>query len=177
MSPPLVTRRKTKAKVRSAYPISVFLHVHVDDLADNQCSCDGHAGGEIEQLDADGARPKKAHALGVDEIEKDSEDDRKKGKNPSGEASLGSVHANLTLEAEALADDIGGFVEDLGEVSSALFLNEDGGDDDLEILQGDACGKVVHGGLELEAVVLLVEGDAKLLTDGVGRFIGGEIES
>jgi hypothetical protein len=112
----------------------------------------------------------------IDEIQPKSEDHGQKRQNPSGHASLSGMHANLPLQAEAFPDYIPNLVQHFSEVASALFLNQDGGDDHFQILQWDAGHQIVHGRLQFEAVVLFVEASAELGAKRVSDFSGDQIE-
>jgi len=70
----------------------------------------------------------------VEEEQDDSKPEREKGQDYTRKASLRGVGSNLTLQAEPFPYHMGGFVEHLGEVSSALLLDGDRGCDNLEIL-------------------------------------------
>ncbi len=73
------------------------------------------------------------------------------------------MDSDLPLQAEPLADHIGGLVEHLGEVSSALFLNQNGRDDDPQILQAErASTRFSMAVSQFKAIVLFVEADAEL---------------
>jgi hypothetical protein len=43
------------------------------------------------------------------------------------------VDPNLALNLEALADDVGQVVEDLGEVAAGFALQHDGGDEEFDV--------------------------------------------
>ena len=46
-----------------------------------------------------------------------------------GHAALRRVHRDLPLQAEALANHMGGLIQNLGQVAAALLLNHDRGAD------------------------------------------------
>ena len=124
----------------------------------------------IKKLDANLTLPQQAHVVGVDEIQGDSEHDGKKGENPSGQAPLSCMDTDLPLQAESLPDDVGGFVENLGEISSALLLNQNRGGYNSHVLQRNTGNKVIHGCSEFYAVVLFIAADLELDAYRIGRL-------
>src|ERR1035441_7129167 len=80
------------------------------------------------------------------------------------------MDTDLPLEAEALTNHMGGLVEYLGKISSALPLDHDRGNDDAQILEGDAVDHIVQGRLHFQAVVLLLEACLEFAADRVGAL-------
>ena len=117
-----------------------------------------------------GVCPQKAHHLGVDEIQRSTQQHGKKRQHPSGHAPLGGMHADLPLQAEALPDHMRGLVENLGQVSAALSLNHDRGDHDAQVLKRNPVQHVVHGGLHFQAIILLLETGSEFAADGIGAL-------
>ena len=109
-------------------------------------------------------------SFGIDDIESESQHDRETGEHPSCHAPLCCVDRDLPLEAEPFPDDMGGLVENLGQISPALLLDHDRGCDNAEILEGNAIDHVVQGGLHLQPIVLLLEARLEFAADGIGAF-------
>src|SRR4051812_12335554 len=94
------------------------------DLADNQTAGNGHADCSVKKLHANTGCPENADAFGMDEIHQAPENRRHQGKNQPGSATLGRVNRNLFPQTEALPVGLSDFLEHLGEISAALFLNQ-----------------------------------------------------
>ena len=72
-----------------------------------------------------------------------------------------AVRADVAQDAEALADDARDRLHDLGQVAARLALDDDRGDEELEVERVDALGQVDQRLLDVETEVLLVERDAR----------------
>src|SRR6516225_3983977 len=154
--------------VNAANSMATPLNFHVDDLPDNQSPGYRHACRQVKKLDADRSSPQDTHGLRIDQIQGDSKRDRKNGQDPAGKPPLRGVHTHLPLQTESLADHIRGLFEHLGEVTSALLLNENGCHDDPEVLEGNAIDHVIHRGPQFKAVVLLIETNSEFPADRFG---------
>ena len=94
-----------------------------------------------------------------------------------GEASLGGVDADLALNFEALADDVGQVVENFGEVAAGFALQHDGGDEEFYVDQGDALGEIHEGIADGHAEFLFFEEFAEFGGQRLGDLVGNHFES
>src|SRR5271154_4227448 len=87
------------------------------------------------------------------------------------------MDTHLLLQPKSLADHIGGFVEYLRKISSTFLLNQNGCNDDFQVLQRNTFSQIVHGCLQIKAIVLLVEANAKLGPNRIRSFTRSQIQS
>src|SRR5258708_16912875 len=83
-------------------------------------------------------------------------------ENPAGQPPLRGTNSHLTLDAHALADDMGSFVENLGKISAGLFLNQNRRDHKLKIGHRHATAEADHRLTKWQPTALLIGGAAKL---------------
>ena len=142
-------------------------------FANDQTANDGHDARGPEQLDADVALPQQAHHVRVHGVQGACPEPGAEGKESMPVMRPCAVCVmHLPLQAESLADHMRGLVQHLGQVAAALLLDQDGGGHDSQVLQGNPREQVVHGGLQLQAVVLLVKADANFAAHRVGALAG-----
>ena len=83
---------------------------------------------------------------------------RQRQQHVAGEAAVRRVDAHLPLDLEPLAHHVREVVENLRQVAAGVALNQDGGDEEPHVEDGDALGQLVERLPQRQAVVLLIEG-------------------
>ena len=64
----------------------------------------------------------------------------KSDQDAGGQASLGSLHLNFAIDAEAIANHARKLIENFGEVAAGFFLNKERGDEETDVDDGNALG-------------------------------------
>src|SRR5271165_6881443 len=94
-----------------------------------------------------------------------------------GKAALGGVDANLALDLEALADDVGQVVQDFGKIAAGFALQHDGSDEEFYIDERDALGEIHEGVADGHAELLLFIEFAEFAGERFGDFVGNHFQS
>jgi hypothetical protein len=86
----------------------------------------------------------KEHAgvVAVDRADDAEHDYRQKQQNDSLHPALGRQRLDLALDAEALADDRGQLLEQLGQVASGLLLHQERQYENLDLKQAGAASQI-----------------------------------
>jgi hypothetical protein len=74
----------------------------------------------------------------ADYIDQHKQNDRKQAEYSSGEASLRSAGAHLPFNADSFPNDLSGAVENFSQVAARLFLDEDRGNQKLQVTRRHA---------------------------------------
>ena len=90
-------------------------------------------------------------------------------------ARLGGEDPELALDAEPFPDDVGDLVDDLGEVSPRLPLDQDRGGEEPDVEGVHAFRHPDEGLAQRHPQVLLLEHLPELGTDRVGHLLGDEL--
>src|SRR3990172_5442991 len=93
---------------------------NVDDLADDERSCDDHHARGDDEDPSRRLVPEGIEIRRVEDHDRSDAAERQEGDDPARHATLGGERPDRPLELEALADRCGHSVEDLGRIAAAL---------------------------------------------------------
>src|SRR5208282_1131792 len=123
-----------------------------------------------------GVGEKRANEAWVQELHDHHDGRGQSHEQDHGEASLRGVDADLAQDFEALANDVGEVVENLGQVAAGLALQHHRGDEELDVDQRDAVGEVEQSVAYGEAEFLFFVELAEFSGNGFGNFVGNHFE-
>src|SRR3972149_5136202 len=126
---------------------------NVDDLADDERSCDDHHARDDDEDPSRRLVPEGIEIRRVEDHDRSDDGERQEGDDPPRHATLGGERPNCPLELEALTDRCGHSVEDLGGVPAGLALERRHERDVLELTAlpppADLTHRVPGGNAEL----------------------------
>ena len=105
------------------------------------------------------------------------EEHRQREQHVAGQPAVRRVDAHLAEDLEALADDVGEVLEDLGQVAAGLALDQDRGREEPHVEQRHADGEVRQRVLQRQAEVLLVERLPELGADRLRHLVGDHLQA
>src|SRR5262245_38533932 len=150
------TRSETNTKPSSGSS-SITSHLDLDDLADPEVADRLHDDGAAHHHLTHALLEQEAHVFRVDEHQRAREHGGQRQQHVAGEAPVRGMDPHLTQNLEALADDVGEVVEDLGQVAARVPLNQDGRHEEPHVEQPDPVRELVERILERQTEVLLIE--------------------
>src|SRR5947209_8844411 len=77
---------------------------------------------------------------------------------------------NLPLEAEPFANNLCSLLKHLGEVTAAFALDQDGGANNLDVLNRHSRDEIVESGFQFKTVVHFVKGEPELAAYWIGAL-------
>src|SRR6185503_499882 len=133
---------------------STVLNLDLDDFANPDVADALHHDRAHQHHLAHALAEEQLHVLRVDEIQGGRERGRQRHQDIAGESAVRRVGADIPLNLEALADDVGEPVENLREVAAGVALDQDGGDEEPDVEQVEARRELVERIAQRQAEVL-----------------------
>src|SRR5438093_904413 len=123
---------------------SIILDLDLDHLTDpeeaNRLKPDGP-----EQHELTHVLPKQhVHVFRIDHRQRYGERRRKREQDVTREAAVCRMDAHLAADLESLADDVREVVENLGQITPRIALNQHGGDEEPHVEERQAVGHPVQ---------------------------------
>ena len=115
--------------------------------------------------------------VGVHAVHDGEQHRRQRQQHDAGQPAFAGERLDLAPNLEPLADQVADLVEDFGQVTTRLPLQDDGRGEELEVEVGNALGEVFERFLERLAEVLLFERAAEFAADRVGHFLRHQAEA
>ncbi len=81
----------------------------------------------------------------IEEVHTDEHGEWQPAQDPAGQPALRGANAHLSGDAYALTNHMRGLIQDLSQVAAGLLLNQNRGDQELQIGNGHTAAKVGHG--------------------------------
>src|SRR5882762_2685483 len=106
----------------------------------------------------------------MEEVHTDEHGEWQGAQDPSGQPTLRSTNSHLSVDPYALTNHMRSLIQDLSQVAAGLLLNQDRGDQKLQIGNRHTAAKVGHCLAEWQAEALFIGRTAKLRTQGFVRF-------
>src|SRR5688572_20055778 len=153
MSRATVAKTRTTARITRSMAAS---HLDRDHATDPEEAHDLQPEADQEQRLAGWITEEGHHVVGCQHGDEGAQGDRQDGEDHAGQAAVRRARADVTEDAEALADDARDRFHDLGQVAARLALDDHGGDEELEVERVHALGQADQRLLHVEAQVLLV---------------------
>src|ERR1700722_15978236 len=161
----------------SLYQPSEPSHLNLNNFSDHKIAHGLQSDAKHEQGVADGVIKKWADKIRA-EYQKNGDHGRGHGhKQGHGKAPLRGVYADLALDLEALADNVGQVVENFSQVAAGFALQHDGGDKEFYVDQGDALGEIHEGVADRHAEFLFFKELAEFSGQRLSDFIENHFDS
>src|SRR5215469_6086809 len=171
-----VTTKVSDVRSQIIY-VPFFLHFKVNDLPQN------HGADRLQSpRDSEGYRTLRifkqdVHIIGINDGDRNSHEDGQRNQDAGSQAALRRADLNLPINPEAITDDARQSVQDFGQITASLLLDEQGRDEEAYVNQGHALGKVEKRIAERQAEILLFEGGAEFSCQRLGTFLGDHFQA
>src|SRR5258708_4130766 len=106
----------------------------------------------------------------MEKVHTDEHSEWQTAQDPSGQPTLRSSNPHLSVDPYALTNHMRSLIQDLSQVAAGLLLNQNRGDQKLQIGNRHTAAKVGHGLAECQAETLFIGCAAKRRTQGFVRF-------
>src|SRR5260221_5688860 len=107
----------------------------------------------------------------MEEVHTDEHAEWQAAQEPSGQPTLRSANPHLSADPYALADHMRSLIQDLSQVAASLLLNQNRGDQKLQVGNRHTAAKVGHGLAKWQAETLFIGCAAKLRTQWLVAFL------
>src|SRR5450631_3450996 len=114
------------------------LYLDINDFANDEASNNNEGPAGVKQLLSRGIVKEEVGVSGTEQVDERKQHDREERQNPTGETALRRMGAHLALDADTFANNVRGATEDLGQIPTRLFLHQDRGDEELQVLRRNA---------------------------------------
>ena len=118
------------------------------------------------------------HAVfGIQVVHDEEQGRRQSQQHDAGQPTFTGQGLNLSPDLESFANQRADLVEDFGQVTTRLPLQDDGGDEEPQVEVGHAIAHVFQRFFQRHAQVLRFVAAVEFLADRIGHFFGHQVDA
>src|SRR6266851_1642201 len=164
--------RTTPSTARKTNSMATFLDLDSDEFVYDDRAHDHADQARHRQHQPRTRREQRAHVGRRNQHQQSADGHGQARHDPARHAALRRHGPNFTLQLDPLADRAGNRVENARQVATDLELDQDGDDQQFEVITGDTSAQVNQGFLRTDTQPDLAYDALELFRDGRFRFTG-----